>query len=122
MHTWKNKWFYLGINIIVILFLYFLNAREYNLKNLINAFFYISFLYVMLTLFLYVMKQSFFDGVVFGFRRFRFIMSKNKDYLEEWKEKPLPSQKVNKTFYDIVKFQAIVLFTIMILLLCLYYL
>ncbi|WP_156290131.1 DUF3899 domain-containing protein [Oceanobacillus salinisoli] len=117
----KNKGFYLIINLIVIILIYVIFSTGYNIVNLINTFFYISFFYLIITLFLYTKRGGFYDGITFSFRRFASIMSRNKDYLEEWKEKPLPSEKRNDTFYHIVKFQAIVFLIIFVLLLLLYY-
>ncbi len=71
---------------------------------------------------MYVMKGRFFDGVTFGFRRFRAVMSKNPDYLDDWQERAMPSEIINETFYAFIKFQAVSLLFIMVFLLGIYYL
>jgi hypothetical protein len=70
---------------------------------------------------MYTAKGGFFDGVTFGFRRFNTLMFKKNDYLEEWRNKPLPSEKFNASLYHRLKFQAILLLVLLIILLVLYY-
>ncbi|WP_312094048.1 DUF3899 domain-containing protein [Niallia sp.] len=117
----NKKWslFLLNIFITVILFLIF--SSEYSFVHYINAVFYLSFIYIIIFLFLYIAKGGFFDGVTFSFRRFHHVMLKNDDYLEEWKEKPLPSQKFNKGFYSALKFQTLALFIYLLILLLVLY-
>ncbi|WP_425542203.1 DUF3899 domain-containing protein [Salinibacillus aidingensis] len=121
MYIIKNKWFFLFINILITLFVFFYNAAPgHSLKYLINSLFYVSFPYIMLSLILYVTRERFFDGITFGFRRFWAEMSK-KDYMEEWKERPLPSEKISIRFLKALSFQALSLLILMILLLFIYY-
>ncbi|WP_085993942.1 DUF3899 domain-containing protein [Oceanobacillus senegalensis] len=115
----KKQYIYLIITILIIA-LFYLFSFEYTFVNLINIMFYFSFLYLIITLFLYTKRGGFYDGVTFGFRRFTSIMTK-KDYLEEWKEKPLPSEKRNEGFYQAMKFQTLILLALFIILLILYY-
>ncbi|QGS69978.1 DUF3899 domain-containing protein [Oceanobacillus sp. 143] len=97
-------------------------SDQYNITNFINTLFYISLLYIIIGLFLYIKRGGFFDGITFGFRRFWSVMSRHPDYLEEWKEKPLPSESKNEKFYRFIKFQGIALFIILVVLLVIYYL
>ncbi|WP_102028041.1 DUF3899 domain-containing protein [Salirhabdus sp. Marseille-P4669] len=122
MHKLKNKWIFLTLNLLLTLLLFFFFAPQYSLKGIINTLFYIDFLYLMLFLIMYVMKGRFFDGVTFGFRRFRAVMSKNPDYLDDWQERAMPSEIINETFYAFIKFQAVSLLFIMVFLLGIYYL
>jgi len=116
-----NKWGYLLLNIILTIILFLTFSSVYNLVNFINSLFYISFAYLIVLLFLTTIRGGFYDGVTFGFRRFYSVMSK-KDYLDEWKEKPLPSEKFNEKFYQSIKFQTIMMVLIFVLFLGIYYL
>jgi len=114
----NKKIYYFGVSILFIL-LVFLLLGEYNLTGFINAVFYISLAYLIVVLFLYTVRGGFYDGVTFSFRRFRAIMS--RDYLEEWKEKPLPSEKNNDNFYSLMKYQLFFLLLLFSILLVIYY-
>ena len=71
---------------------------------------------------MYTIKGGFFDGVTFGFRRFNSVFIKRNDYLEEWREKPLPSEKFNSSLYQVLKFQGLALFILLLILIGIYYL
>ncbi|WP_417168751.1 DUF3899 domain-containing protein [Terrihalobacillus insolitus] len=83
--------------------------------------FYFASFYFITSLMLFVIKGRFFDGVTFGFRRFRRNVSKNKDYLDQLEEKPLPSEKINANFITTFFFQGASLFVCMFALLIFYY-
>lgn len=104
----------------MVLFLIF--SPEYTLVNLIDIVFYFGFLYLVVFLFLYIVKGKFFDGLVYSFRKFNHVMFKKGDYLEGWKEKPLPSEGVKPGFYSAVKFQSLALLSLLMILLAVYYL
>lgn len=76
---------------------------------------------MVMVLYLFTVKGGFFDGIVFSFRRFNHVMFKRNDYLESWKEKPLPSEKFNKETYKVFTIQCGSLLIILILLLTIYY-
>ncbi|KAB7670722.1 DUF3899 domain-containing protein [Bacillus sp. B1-b2] len=116
-----KKWGLLFVNIVLTFILFFIFSSEYNLLHYINAVFYLSFFYLVLFVFMYIAKGGFFDGVTFSFRRFNHTMFKKDDYLEEWKEKPLPSEMMNKTFYASLRFQVIVLVLFLLVLLVTFY-
>jgi len=67
------------------------------------------------------MKGGFFDGITFGFRRFHHKLLNKNDYMEEWRDKPLPSEKIKPSVYHNIIFQSISLILVLILLLGLYY-
>ncbi|GGM24952.1 hypothetical protein GCM10011351_08270 [Paraliobacillus quinghaiensis] len=67
------------------------------------------------------MRERFFDGITYGFRRFINKSTKQKDYSDDWEDRPLPSEQVNKTFLRAITFQGVVLLLIMIALLVFYY-
>ncbi|AYV68570.1 MULTISPECIES: DUF3899 domain-containing protein [Niallia] len=117
----NKKWFIFLINLFLTFILFFISSSEYSLVHYINSVFYLTFLYIVIFLFMYIAKGGFFDGVTFSFRRFHHVILKRNDYLEEWKEKPLPSQKFNKRFYSVLKFQVISLFVYLLILLIIYY-
>ncbi len=117
----KNKWVLFLLNILFSLFLFLILANEHNLLHYINTLFYVCFFYILLFLLQYTMKSGFFDGITFGFRRFNHIIFKRNDYLEEWREKPLPSEKINRSSYRTFMFLAVNLSLVLVLLLFWYY-
>jgi hypothetical protein len=121
MKMFKNKWKFLVINILLTCLFFLIFASDYNLLHFINSLFYLCFVYLIVVLFMYTSKGGFFDGVTFGFRRFKSIMFTRNGYLEEYLDKPLPSENFNASIYQSLKFQAISLFVLLILLLFLYY-
>jgi len=108
------------INMAVI-FAFFFFGSEHTLISLINTVFYVGLIYVVAVLFMFTVKGGFFDGLVFGFRRYNHIMFKRKDYLEEWKKKPLPSESFNIRIYRLLQFQCYILLGGIIVLLIIYY-
>lgn len=120
MKLLQNKLFLFIINILLIQIIYTLRADN-SLSNYIDSYFLLSSIYLLLALLLFIVKERFFDGITFGFKRFYHLLSKNKDYLDEWQEKPLPSERVNKSFLQAISFQGILLFLIMAVLLIFYY-
>jgi hypothetical protein len=117
----KNKWKFLVINILLTCLFFLIFASDYNLLHFINSLFYLCFVYLIVVLFMYTSKGGFFDGGTFGFRRFKSIMFTRNGYLEEYLDKPLPSENFNASIYQSLKFQASSLFVLLILLLFLYY-
>lgn len=117
----KNKWYLFLFNLLLSLILYLIFADEYNLLHYINILFYIGFIYTLICLIQYTMKGGFFDGITFGFRRFHHNLFNRDDYLEEWREKPLPSEKVQPSVYHLIIFQSVSLILVLVLLLIIYY-
>lgn len=118
----RNKnWSILLLNIGLILILVYTSASGFALIEFVNITFYFLLIYIVLFLAMYTIKGGFFDGVTFGFRRFRHVMSKDPDYLDEWKEKPLPSNKVNKSIHRIVRFQSVALLLLLLVFILIYY-
>lgn len=56
-----------------------------------------------------VLKGRFLDGITYSFRRVGNRISKNRDYLDDWDKKPLPSQIVRPTVLKMFLFQGSVL-------------
>ncbi|MBP1948962.1 DUF3899 domain-containing protein [Virgibacillus litoralis] len=117
----KKNWFILILNISIIFIMVYFRASIFSLVQILNMTFYFLLIYSVIFLLMYTMKGGFYDGVTFGFRRFRSVMSKQQDYLDEWKEKPLPSSKVSQRIYKIARFQSIALFILLIVLVLIYY-
>lgn len=122
MSNTKNKLLFLLINIVISLILFFITSPSYDLRYFIDSLFYLSLIYFILLLFLFIMKGRFFDGITWGFRRFRSIMSKNRDYLTELGDTPMPSDRISISFYQFIVFQTFTLLLILILLFGVYYL
>ncbi len=74
----------------------------------------------MLWLLSFILKGRFFDGIVYGFRRFGARVVK-KDLLDEWADKTLPSERISTNYLSFIFFQGIVLTTVMIVLLLIFY-
>ncbi|SFJ65585.1 protein of unknown function [Halobacillus dabanensis] len=117
----KNKWFMVIMNITLVSLLFIVLAPDYNLLHYINQLFYFAYFYIFIGIIMWVVKGGFFDGITYGFRRFSNRMSKNKDYLDDWKEKPLPSKTINKSLPGFFIFHGIVLSIGLIVLLFIYY-
>ncbi|AWI14019.1 DUF3899 domain-containing protein [Caldibacillus thermoamylovorans] len=106
---------------MAVIFVVFFFGSEHTLISFINTVFYVGLIYVVTVLFMFTVKGGFFDGLVFGFRRYNHIMFKRKDYLEEWKKKPLPSESFNIRLYRLLQFQCYMLVGGLIVLLIIYY-
>nr|WP_255639786.1 DUF3899 domain-containing protein [Aquibacillus saliphilus] len=83
--------------------------------------FYIAFIYLIVWLISFIIKGRFFDGIVYGFRRVGGRMF-NKDLLDEWADKPKPSERVTANFLSVILIQGLLLTGIMIGLLIIFYL
>ena len=118
---YKNQLMIFLVNMIVTTIFFLIYSSSYTILHYINSLFYLSLIYLIVFLFIYTTKGGFFDGITFGFRRFNHVILKQSDYLEEWRERPFPSEKINKHFYQTLKFQALALFVLLSLLLVLYY-
>ncbi|WP_430790003.1 DUF3899 domain-containing protein [Virgibacillus flavescens] len=117
----KNKWVFLLINIFTSTIIFLVSASTYNFKHFINSIFYLTMVYVILMLFLFIIKGRFFDGISWSFRRFRSIMFKEGDYLLELGDSPKPSDRISISFYRFILFQTSALVGIIILILGIYY-
>lgn len=116
-----SRWVLLGANIFLVIIGSLIFSGNLTIVTLVNNLFYISFIYLIIWLFLLTIRGGFYDGITYGFRRFHYIMSRNKDYLVEWKKKALPSENLHMTLYQHVKFQAYFLLFIFLTVLGLYY-
>ncbi|SEN43872.1 protein of unknown function [Mesobacillus persicus] len=108
-------------NLLLISILFLIFAPEYTLLHYINALFYITIFYLILFLVMYTIKGGFFDGVTFGFRRFNHVMFNRNDHLEEWRDKPLPSERIGVGLYPIIKVQTIGLILLLSILLIVWF-
>ncbi|MEQ6375490.1 DUF3899 domain-containing protein [Bacillaceae bacterium S4-13-58] len=116
-----NKWWLLMLNLVVGTLFFLISSTPKQLSTLINILFYLSSAYLFMGIALFVIKGQFFDGVIFGFRRFFFRISKSRDLLDEWEPKPPISEKVNQTFLYVVFFQGVMLLLIMFVALFVFY-
>lgn len=117
----KNKWFFFLINIFVSILLFLIYSPAYNLKYFIDSLFYVTVVYLIFMLFLFIVRGRFLDGITWSFRKFASIMSKNRDYLEELGDNPMLSERINITFYRFIVFQTLALLVTLVLLLVVYY-
>lgn len=111
-----DKWWLLYINLSVSIVLFIINGKPYKLLEYTDILFYLSSFYLFIGLALFVVEGRFFDGITYGFRRFFATTSKRKDYLGDWEEKPLPSQKVNHRFVTLMLFEGSILLLLMFIL------
>jgi|GEM_PF-1573587 len=98
-------------------------TKQFHLLGFINILFCIFMGYIVVFLFLFIKKGRFFDGLVFGFRRFNWIMFRKRRGIteEDWMEKPLPSEKSYPALYNNTMRQSILLFLLLMILLMFYY-
>ena len=76
----------------------------------------------MVSIGIYIISKGFFNGITYSFRRFISRLPKNRDLLNEWEDKPLPSARVSTSFAGKLLFQGAILTGIMLVLLVIYYL
>lgn len=117
----KNKWIVVLLNITIVSVLFLVLSPVYDLLHYINQLFYISFFYLFIGITMWVIRGGFFDGITYGFRRFTSKMSKQSDYLDDWKERPLPSHTISKSFPNFLLFQGALLSFCVVALLIIYY-
>lgn len=70
---------------------------------------------------MFVLKGGFLDGITYSFRRFGNRVSKNRDYLDDWENKRLPSDIIRPSIMKIFLFQGAVLTVGLLLLLGYFY-
>ncbi|WP_217587914.1 DUF3899 domain-containing protein [Lentibacillus saliphilus] len=116
----KNKWFMLIMNLLASIILFVISSN-FSLVNYVNILFYLTFIYIILWLVLFISKGGFFNGITFGFRKFRSIFQKDRDLLKEMDNKEDLSDRVNLNFYEHMRFHALSLSFITIVLLLVYY-
>ncbi|CDQ21029.1 protein of unknown function [Halobacillus karajensis] len=121
MSIMKNKWVMFAVNIALVTILFIALAPVYDLLHYINQLFYIAYFYIFIGIIMWVVRGGFFDGITYGFRRFSNRMSKQKDYLDDWKEKPLPSQTIHKSLPKFFLFHGFMLSAGLVALLFIYY-
>jgi hypothetical protein len=114
----KLHWILLVINLLITLTV-FLTGEAKDLFHLINAVFYVAFFYFVVTLILVVIKGRVLDGIVYSFRKFGKFKSRG---LYDFEENGAPSDWVNRNFLSYIRFQALVLIGILLILLAIYYL
>ncbi|WP_226579923.1 DUF3899 domain-containing protein [Halobacillus litoralis] len=117
----RNKWLMAVINILIVTLLYVVLSPVYDLFHYINQLFYMAYFYIFIGIIMWVIRGGFFDGITYGFRRFTSTMSRNKDYLDDWKEKPLPSQTISKSWPMFFLFHGTMLTIGLLALLFIYY-
>ncbi|WP_179867377.1 DUF3899 domain-containing protein [Terribacillus saccharophilus] len=114
----KLHWILLVINLLITLTV-FLTGDAKDLLHLINAVFYVAFFYFVVTLILVVIKGRVLDVFIYTFRKFGKI---RRGGLYDFGETGAPSEWVNRSFLSYIRFQALVLIGILLILLAIYYL
>ncbi|MFC7062793.1 DUF3899 domain-containing protein [Halobacillus seohaensis] len=117
----RNKWGFVVLNLFFIVAFIILTASTFDLVTLIDFLFYFSFFYISIGLFLWIIKGGFFDAITYSFRKVTNRISNNGDYMDDFEEKPLPSQMFKKKFMHFFLFQGIVLLIGLLVLLTFYY-
>ncbi|MGP4077210.1 DUF3899 domain-containing protein [Halobacillus sp. K22] len=121
MNVLRNKWMGVAGNLLLVGLLFALLAPVYDLFHFINQLFYIAYFYLFVGILLWVIRGGFFDAITYSMRRFYNRVSKQKDYLDDWKEKPLPSQTIESTWLKFFLFHGGMLTAGLLALLALYY-
>ncbi|UOR13131.1 DUF3899 domain-containing protein [Halobacillus amylolyticus] len=117
----RSKWTIVILNFFLCILLFVFWAPAQDLLNFINLLFYIAYVYLFIGLILWVVRGGFFDGITYSMRRFTNRMSKNKDYLDEWEDRPLPSEMVHRSWSRFFMFQGVILCIGLAALLAVYY-
>ncbi len=118
----KNPIYFFLVNVSIVLVAFLFFAPQYNLLHLINAFSYITFVYFIVFLFMFIKQGGFFDAITLSFRKFNQVMFRQNDPLDEDEEKPLPSENVNLARYQSIRNQALALLALLVILMIIYYL
>ncbi|WP_163529796.1 DUF3899 domain-containing protein [Halobacillus ihumii] len=117
----RSKWTSVFLNLFLCTIFFFIWAPAANLHHFINFLFYFTCFYLFTGLILWVVRGGLFNGITFGMRRFISQMSRNKDYLDDWKERPLPSETIHRSLPGFFLFQGTILAIFSIILLIVYY-
>lgn len=112
----------LGANVGIILIIFVAANQEKGLTNFINALFYVTAFYTIIFLYLYIVKGTFFDGIVYSFRHFREVVFPNSNAYEVSKVKALPSENINPHLFHIVKWQFVTMLGSLLVLQAIYFL
>ncbi len=119
----KNKnLFYLVVSILISFILFLLFTTNYSFVNYLNILFYQFLIYLSFCLSLFIIKNRFFDGITYGLRRFRRLITRSDDSFIPTNESTVPSEKVSQLFYQLVIFQTIALFITVVILHLIYFL
>lgn len=121
MSLLRNKWMTLLVNILIVTLLFTIVAPAYDLFHYINSLFYIAYFYLFVGILLWVIRGGFFDAITYSFRRFYNRVSKQKDYMDDWQKKPLPSQTIEKSWLSFFMFNGGMLMVGLLGLLAIYY-
>ncbi|MCA0983810.1 DUF3899 domain-containing protein [Halobacillus yeomjeoni] len=121
MNLMRNKWMMLTFNVGIVTLLFAVLAPVYDLFHYINQLFYIAYFYLFVGILLWVIRGGFFDAITYSFRRFTNRVSKQKDYMDDWKEKPMPSETVEKSWLKFFLFHGGLLTIGVLTLLVVYY-
>ncbi|MFZ0369746.1 MAG: DUF3899 domain-containing protein [Halobacillus sp.] len=121
MNVLRNKWMGLAGNLLLVSLLFAILAPVYDLFHFINQLFYIAYFYLFVGILLWVIRGGFFDAITYSMRRFYNRVSKQQDYLDDWKQKPLPSQTIESTWLKFFLFHGGMLTAGLLALLALYY-
>jgi len=117
----RNKWMGVAGNLLLVSLLFAILAPVYDLFHFINQLFYIAYFYLFVGILLWVIRGGFFDAITYSMRRFYNRVSKQQDYLDDWKQKPLPSQTIESTWLKFFLFHGGMLTAGLLALLALYY-
>ncbi|MCA1011330.1 DUF3899 domain-containing protein [Halobacillus halophilus] len=121
MNVLRNKWMGVAGNLLLVSLLFAILAPVYDLFHFINQLFYIAYFYLFVGILLWVIRGGFFDAITYSMRRFYNRVSKQQDYLDDWKQKPLPSQTIESTWLKFFLFHGGMLTAGLLALLALYY-
>lgn len=123
MKILSNKWVLFFINLLLCFVFYYFSSTNNNfIVDFINVLFYMVFTYLFIALAMMVIKGRFLDGIIYGTRKTVSRMGSNRDYLDEWEEKQLPSERIHGPLIRIFFWQGLLLGTVMAVLLLVYFL
>ncbi|MED4533658.1 DUF3899 domain-containing protein [Metabacillus fastidiosus] len=110
----------IAVSLVLAIFLPIVFHGEISLILFINSTFFISGIYLFLTLLTITVKSGFYDGITFGFRR---LFTTNEKYLSRQEaENMTPSSKLITFNQAPILVSGLTLFFIMLFCLFIYYL
>lgn len=108
-----KKWLLFVCNCAFIILLFFILNEGFGLTKWMNAMFYITVFNMVLFLYLFIVKGKFFDGIIYSFQR---VLAQQHS-----SNRRTPSETVNISTYETVKFNFFILVGILLIIHVVYF-
>ncbi|SER86755.1 protein of unknown function [Gracilibacillus ureilyticus] len=117
----KKQFLFFFVQCLVCLIFLLLLKKDISIIDFINITFYLSGIYLVSGLLLFVISKGFFDITVNSFRKVFTRTDKKKQWEETWQDNGAPSDKVNPDWILFFLLQGGLMFLLMGILLVIYY-